>query len=362
MGDNLNRYKKVRKGLDQIYSTPPKGNLARNLNTLAGMISGIIGSNSCQLPHIASKIPNGTKVTSTEKKLKRLISNEKVDLDVYFLPFIEQLIKNLGLETIYLAIDGSGVGRGCVTLSVNLIYKKRAIPIFWIVRKGKKGHFKEDYHIEVMEQVHQIIPESTKKVIVLGDGEFDGVEFQKTLNGWGWYYVLRTGKNINIYMDGIAYPAELLGSTLLAGTHNSYHNIEFTDERYLIKKLVIWLEPGNDGPLYLVSNLSYPRVIMRYYSKRFTIETFFSDHKSRGFNIQKSHLSDPHRLRNLMIATCLAYIWMIYLGVEAVKKNWVEYIHRKDRCDLSIFQLGLRLLNYLIDHDKLIPISFTMAF
>lgn len=31
------------------------------------------------------------------------------------------------------------------------------------------------------------------------------------------------------------------------------------------------------------------------YAKRFRIETFFSDQKSRGFHLHKSHLSDPVR-------------------------------------------------------------------
>ena len=48
---------------------------------------------------------------------------------------------------------------------------------------------------------------------------------------------------------------------------------------------------------------------------RTDIETFFSDQKSRGFNLQKSHLSSPKRVEKLLIATCIAYIWIIYLGV-----------------------------------------------
>lgn len=52
---------------------------------------------------------------------------------------------------------------------------------------------------------------------------------------------------------------------------------------------------------------------IKYYKKRFRIETFFSDQKSRGFHIQKSHIEDPKRLSQLIIATCLAYIWIVYL-------------------------------------------------
>ena len=44
-----------------------------------------------------------------------------------------------------------------------------------------------------------------------------------------------------------------------------------------------------------------------WYTKRSWIETFFSEQKSRGFNLHKSHISEPARLARLMIASCLAY-------------------------------------------------------
>ena len=62
-----------------------------------------------------------------------------------------------------------------------------------------------------------------------------------------------------------------------------------------------------------------------------------------------------------MIAACLAYIWVVYLGSQAKKEGLVGLIHRTDRCDLSLFQLGLRLLDYLLDHDKPIPVAFTVS-
>jgi len=98
--------------------------------------------------------------------------------------------------------------------------------------------------------------------------------------------------------------------------------------------------------------------VCAWYKKRFSIEIFFSDQKSRGFHLHKSHLSDPKRLAKLMIAACLAYIWIVYLGVRAVQKNYLPFIHRTDRCDLSLFQLGLRLLEHLLDVHELIPVSF----
>ena len=89
-----------------------------------------------------------------------------------------------------------------------------------------------------------------------------------------------------------------------------------------------------------------------------TIETFFSDQKSRGFYIHKSRLTDPQRLSRLLIASCLAYIWIVYLGSLCEKDGWRSIIHRNKRCDLSLFQLGLRLLEHFLNTDLPIPVQF----
>ena len=89
-----------------------------------------------------------------------------------------------------------------------------------------------------------------------------------------------------------------------------------------------------------------------------TIETFFSDQKSRGFHIHKSHISDPQRLSRLLIAACLAYIWIIYLGSLGEQEGWRSVMHRKSRCDLSLFQLGLRVLEHFLKEGLSIPVMF----
>jgi hypothetical protein len=61
MSDNRRRYRAVRDALKQLYPTEPKGNLARHLNTLAALVSGIVGSKNTNLPAIAGKVPDGTK-------------------------------------------------------------------------------------------------------------------------------------------------------------------------------------------------------------------------------------------------------------------------------------------------------------
>ena len=94
------------------------------------------------------------------------------------------------------------------------------------------------------------------------------------------------------------------------------------------------------------------------YRKRAHGETFFSDQKSRGFQLHKRHRCDPARRARLLIAACLAYLWVVYLGVCALRDDWLKRLHRRDRCDLSLFRLGLRLLARCLKEIIPIPEGF----
>jgi len=49
---------------------------------------------------------------------------------------------------------------------------------------------------------------------------------------------------------------------------------------------------------------------------------------------------------------------MVYLGVCAVHPDWMKCLHREDRCDLSLFRLGLRLLARCLKDQIPIPEGF----
>jgi hypothetical protein len=288
------------------------------MNTLAAMITGIVISKETQLPQIATNVPEPIKLPSTEKRFKRLIINEKVTEETYFLPFIQSVLNILGLEEMVLAVDGSLVGRGCICLMINLIYKHRALPLAFIVVKGKKGHLPEDTHIELVNKLRPLIPESTKQVILLGDGEFDGIRLQQTVSDFGWKYVSRTSSNITIYAGDEPFQIDTLAAVLPQGHYKHLRNCTITKKKYGPVTAIAWWGDDNEEPIFLVTNFKSALKACEYYTKRFTIETFFSDQKSRGFKIDKSHLSSPQRLKRLMYASCLAYLWIIffwYLGI-----------------------------------------------
>ena len=154
---------------------------------------------------------------------------------------------------------------------------------------------------------------------------------------------------------------DTLGTCIKPGTLVALQEVLFTGEAYGPIMLLCCWATGYQEPLYLVTNMASADEACRLYAKRFRIETFFSDQKSRGFHIHKSHMSDPDRLSRLLIAACLAYIWIVHLGVLCMKEGWMEMIHRCHRCDLSLFQLGLRLLDHLLNEDLPIPVQFHIS-
>jgi hypothetical protein len=75
--------------------------------------------------------------------------------------------------------------------------KQRALPLVWMVVAQAKGHLPEDLHVQLVAQVQALVP-ATADVIFVGDGEFDGVTLQATLSDYGWEYVCRTAKNVQL--------------------------------------------------------------------------------------------------------------------------------------------------------------------
>jgi len=359
MSDSRRVYRRIESKLKQLFPKRLTANQARHMNTLAAMITGIVQGKSCTLETMARKIPTTNQVASVEKKFTRFIKNDAVTYDLFFLPFIIVILQQLSQsEPLILAMDGSVTGRKCMTLMVSLIQNNRAIPIAWVTVKGSKGHLAEDIHLELLNKVKPVIPAGAD-VIFLGDGEFDGNRLQTAINEEkNWKYVCRTAKNRLINDGDDSY--SLRNVMLVSGMRIDISNVKVTADEYGPVLVIIWWGKKYKEPIYLVTNMDSGKKACRWYTYRFIIETFFSDQKSRGFNLQKSHLSSPKRVERLLIASCMAYIWMIYLGILAIKKKMLPEIHRRGRCDLSLFQIGLRYLERILNQNLEIPFELTL--
>ena len=169
---------------------------------------------------------------------------------------------------------------------------------------------------------------------------------------------MRTSPQITITQGEMSYPIKQLLSTVDSVT--TVRDVAFTHREFSPVTVVAWWETPHKKPIYLLSNHSDPTDITAWYRKRALIETLFSDKKSRGFHIHKSHLSHPARLARLLLATAIAYIWMVCLGASIqMEEEFRSIVDRKDRADKSLFRLGLDWIKLVLTRGYALCLLYT---
>lgn len=365
MTNTQQRQKSVRQALNDLFPRPPQGNHSRRLDSLAALVSGIVGTRSCHLPQVAQHIDGKAKAPSREKKLSRWLDNKWVDVETFFLPCLQRLLDRAiakGKPLFFIA-DSTTTGHCCTTWMISLVWGKRALPLVWFVLAQPKGHAPQELPCELVRSLSALLPtETNTDIVFLGDGEFDTLALQDTLQDLGWKYVLRTAKDLTITLDDESFrfdsvaPAD--GETIFW-----MESVALTRKQHANGfNALVWHDPAYKDPIYLLTTIDNGYHAAEAYRRRFLIETLFGDTKSRGFHLHKTHLRDPKKIHRLLIAVALAYIWIIWLGIQAQTLPFYrQMLHRTDRSDWSTFRFGFALLNeFARISQEPPPVSFVL--
>ena len=355
---NFQTYRTIKRTLAHTLHTRRNSHQEQHLNTLALLICGIVGAQHVQFAPIADHAPiRGQKNESLITRFRRFVKHDDITLEAVWLPFARAVLAGLAASPLTILLDGTTAGRGCMVLMASVVYQGRAIPLLGTVVKGKKGHLPQHVHCALIRQLREVIP-AQATVLVLGDGEFDGTALQAAIRAAKWDDACRTASNITIYAADRVFTVGDL--PLQRGEAVAIADVEMTGARYgPILLIGVW-EEAHDEPIYVITSLTDAQCAIESYRLRFRIECMFAEHKSRGFHIHKSHLNKPERVARLLIATSLAYLWVHAVAMFAVAQGWIERFHRKDRCDLSLFQIGVRAIRYAVREGWRIPVSFLL--
>lgn len=361
--------KDVKKWLIKHQPQVPRGNALRRLNVLSLMISALIRSGRASLQSIGNEMETDTDIESRIKQAKRWLNNKWTDTQTHFIPYLLPILHSLGKSgQLLLAIDGSGIGSKCSVLMISIIWRGRAIPVCWVVRQAPKGHFSQQMHVELINKVasllNDIIPPHCQ-IVLLGDGEFDGWQLQLTCLEHGWDYVLKTAKDTLVADNPDMEDKSSFGhmSTASGDNHLMLNDMYITAKGYGTVNLVYWHDKKYQHPLYLLTNLEYAPLAESFYRRRYRIETFFGDIKSRGFNIHRTKINNATTLFNLLIVACLAFFLAILFEFDARKSIHLSKFCRKKRVDkLSVFQIGFRGLLFYIKKELCFSFQFSKNF
>ena len=366
-----NLFKKIEKALISLQPQGIQGDALKRITTLTALVKGMIDKQSCHLNALGSGIENDINDSSREIAAKRFVENKYTDYKLHYLPYLSQLLKtliaNASLEQgISFVIDGSQMGKNYVALMLSVVYKKRSIPLYWVVKEGKKGHFPTEMHVDLIKKAAAILKPLMSKhvpITLLGDGEFDSVDLQKLCREeLSWNYIFRTANDSILHENDDSFQPKSL-EMAKNETFIFIPSVDFSKEKYPDVHFLYWHDKTvYDDPLFLISSYDDPFDIIFYYKQRFAIETLFKDLKSRGFNLHKNRLTKAFALCNLILIAALGYCLIFVFGQNNVNnklKAKVLRIHKIEKHEMSIFSYGLKLLKYLIKYNRYF--SFKLA-
>jgi hypothetical protein len=309
------------------------------------LIIGIYQSRSVCLTRIAGKIPGPTKLLSTTRRLSRLLGNTAIRVREWYAPiareWLEAQFRQIG--EIRLIVDGTKIGFGHQLLIVCIAYRKRAIPIAWTWVKHVKGHSSAWKQLALLDYVRKLIP-NRAAVFLVGDCEFGSVAVLRQLDRWYWFYVLRQKSDTGVWFDEKS-GWQAFGSYIHQPGQSTWLGRGYltAKEIYPVNLLVHW-KVGEKEPWCLATNLPDRGMALRYYRRRMWIEEMFGDLKKHGFDLESTMLRHFERLSRLTLAVALLYVWLISIGTRTIRNGQRDWVDRTDRRDLSIFQIGFRII------------------
>jgi hypothetical protein len=283
------------------------------------MVSSCIRRKSSHLEDLCAREGDShAQHASRLKQVKRWISSKWSDIESFFTPYILPLLSLIASEgSLILVIDGSETGRKCTTLMLSVIWKDHALPLMWLTKKGEKGHFPEDTHVELIQMTQKIIPAGSN-VILLGDGEFDGARLRKLCKDLKWEFVLRTSLDRKVDCGG---EMAQLGKVC----PGEGEQIVFIEDACQGDNAIIWWQKHFESPIPLLTNMELGEMACHYYRIRFKIENLFKSLKSAGFQLHKSQLTDPYRVQNLIIVVAFAFIHTFCAGI-VIKSKDIQFL------------------------------------
>lgn len=296
------------------------------LRNLSAIITGIINSRSVLASDIACELKDDFsegKESSKIKRIYRFFSNHKINPETNYYHFIRNIIKlyKSNSSKVIIIMDHTTVEDKFLILQISLKVGKRAIPLWFRVFKYDDENNKNFNHIkDGLNEVHSIINDYRFDVLVLADRGFKSVDlFEFISKNLGWRYCIRCTKDIGVKISGKKQIEKLQDIIPIKNRAKHFKDVELTAKKYRCDLAVCKHEDKQDV-WYLVHNIDKNQCVNEY-KKRFEIEEMFRDLKSSGFNLEDTWSKDLVYIRNLYFCLCIAYTWMIILGVYCCKNK-----------------------------------------
>lgn len=310
------------------------------VSLFAALLMALISSRTVNLTLLALELPGNAKIASKYRRLQRFFASF-----VWRGDEVGRLVLSLlPLERYTLLLDRTNWkwGRQNINfLTFAVLYQGKAIPLCWTLLEHG-GCSDQATRSRLLTRLIALIPPG-RITCVLADREFIGLEWFDDLRNKRIKRTIRIKENTRVGgMPARAY----LGNLKHGQTRALYRKkmvfgsmMQMVATRSLAGELVI-----------LATDLDVRRALCEY-AKRWAIETLYQNLKSRGFDFERTHLTQAYRLSTLFGLLSLAYLWALLVGEF---KRCLEPLRQKPhgRLEQSVFRYGLDELAQTLKHAR----------
>jgi hypothetical protein len=337
--------------------------LARSrCETLGWLIASILTAGTVSLTRLAACIDSRAQIASVHRRLERFFSDVRLNEADVARRVVAAL--SLAAKPWHLAIDRTNWQFGKTDLNLlvlSVAHGEVCIPLFCRVL-DKAGTSNTAERIDLMQVFQATFPDQLAKraddhkrsasgpvASLTGDREFIGNAWIEWLQHAAIPHFLRLREDMHVFNDSHA-PVSLR-------QHAAHLK---TGQRLVLKgcwrvggsarnasppvRIVIRRLKG--GALLIIASRSRPQHALKIYRQRWKIETLFAGLKTRGFNLQATHMTDPAKLSTLIAILAMAASVAYKTGLWALGGQ-PRRCKAHGRPARSVFALGLDALRKL---------------
>ena len=328
----------VRKALSRIKIVD---NLARQ-KMLIMTVCALVKSRSVLLNELAYHLNDKVKTSSNETRLQDFFREVPFDyeaLAAFLLCFLTDSAAGKS-QKIRLTIDRTEWDFGQQQTNILMVIATKGdytVPIYWELLDNKSGNSHTQDRVDILKKCLQLIGAKNISYLV-ADREFIGHAWHKWLKDNKIPFCVRVPKNHLIEkQDGEHLNAEQIWKTQKSPTS---FRICLVDGIWLSAKITT---DAKGELLFLIGTLE-PQFLEQFYKKRWTIETLFQAFKSRGFNLEATHLKDNQKLKKLIAIVSITFALCVSMGIFKHQQDKAIKTKNHSRKANSFFRYGLDFL------------------
>jgi len=317
------------------------------LATLAVLICGVAQARTVNLSHIAGHFPGAALHASSYRRLQRFFQHENLPGDAVARLILSMLNyarpKRLALDRTNWKLGQRDIN----VLVLALVTRRFRVPLMWKLLPHQ-GSSNTAQRIALLQRYLDLFGAASIDLL-LADREFIGADWLEFLCKTNIPFAIRLKENMTLEVDGASRSFASLLRRHRRGAWLGCLEGMGTQLRFAGRRL------RSGEALIIVTNTPDAARAMRDYRKRWGIECMFGDCKTRGLNLEDTHLTDPRKLSALIGIVALAVTWAYRCATHVKGRGGIK-CKTHGRREKSWFRTGLDALRrwLLFDPTKAI--------